>query len=61
MKVEVIKDGKVIQKYNQSVEALVPSKHDTITVNGEELVITDRKIDTEISSQRGHHSVQLFV
>lgn len=61
MKVEVIKDGEVIQKYNQSVEALVPSKHDTITVDGQEHVIVARKIDTEVDKQRGHHSVQLFV
>lgn len=61
MKVEVIKDGKVIQTYNQSVEALVPSKHDKIDIDGVEHSIIGRKIETEINRSKAHHSIKLFV
>jgi len=61
MKVEVIKNGDVVQTYNQSVEALVPSKHDTITIDGKEHTVIGRKIETEINKSKAHHSIKLFV
>lgn len=62
MKVEIIKNGQTVQEYNQSVEALVPSKHDLIEIDGEQHTIVARRVSHTIDEKkRAHYKVSLYV
>lgn len=62
MKIEVIKNGEVVHTYNQSVEALVPSRHDQIIIDGVQYNVVARSVMTEIDeNKRSRHKVLLYV
>lgn len=62
MKVEIMQNGKVIQEYNQSVEALVPSKHDLIEIDGVQHTIIARRVSHTIDDKkRVRYQVTLYV